>query len=489
MADGVKVDMTAPYGVNGPRLWSTSMPISRATRGLEVQLDLRGLRVRSGLEQRLREAVQTALLTPGARLPSSRTLAKDLGVGRNSVADAYAQLVAEGWLEARHGAGTWVADRPEIRVDQPADRTEVEDGRVRFDLRPGVPDLGSFPRSAWLAAARRALAVAPDDTLGYGDPRGLRVLREALAGYLARARRVAVSPERIVVCAGFTQGLELICAVLRQHGATAIAIEAYGHRLHREIIDGSGLTTTTIGVDGHGAIVDELGDGVFGAAVLTPAHQFPIGVALEPARRRQAVRWAATTGSILLEDDYDGEFRYDRQAVGAMQSLAPEQVVYAGTAAKSLVPGLRLAWLVLPGALLDAVVEVKRARGVFPGTLDQLTLAEFLVSGAFDRHVRRARLAYRRRRDRLTSALAEHAPSVEVSGIAAGLHALVHLAGRDEAEVVEAAAERGLAAQGLADFTEPGHERGPALVIGYARPPEHAYTSTLARLCATLADR
>jgi GntR family transcriptional regulator / MocR family aminotransferase len=459
------------------------MAISRATSGVELLVDLTGRRVRSGLEHELREAVRHGRLAPGTRLPSSRTLAKDLGIGRNSVADAYGQLVAEGWFVARHGAGTWVADRPDAGPDGPSDGP-VDGGRVRFDLRPGVPDLGAFPRSAWLAAARRALAVAPDDTLGYGDPRGLRVLREALAGYLVRARRVAVSPHRIVVCAGFAQGLELVCAVLRRRGATTVAVEAHGHRLHRDIIEAGGLAATTLPVDGGGAVVDGLGDAA--AALLTPAHQFPIGVTLAPARRRQAIGWAADTGSIVLEDDYDGEFRYDRQAVGAMQSLAPGQVIYAGTAAKSLAPGLRLGWLVLPDPLVDEVVEVKRASGAFPSTLDQLTLAEFLVCGAFDRQVRRARLAYRRRRDRLVASLSRHAPTAAVSGIAAGLHALVHLPGGDEGEVVARAAEHGLALQGLGDFTAPGYDRGPALVIGYATPPDHAYTSTLARLTAVL---
>jgi GntR family transcriptional regulator/MocR family aminotransferase len=473
---------------------------SRATSGVEVQLDLAGPRVRSGLEHELREAVRQGRLAPGTRVPSSRTLARDLGIGRNTVADAFGQLVAEGWFVARHGAGTWVADRSladasaESLAGSPrapgADRAEAA-LRARFDLRPGLPDLAGFPRAEWLAAARRALAVAPDEALGYGDPRGLAVLREALAGYLVRARRVAASPGRIVVCAGFTQALELLGAVLHDRGATRVAVEAYGHRLHRDILATCGLATVPVPVDERGAVVaalDGIGGGV-GGVLLTPAHQFPLGVALDPARRRQVVGWAADSGSLVVEDDYDGEFRYDRQAVGAVQSLAPDQVVYAGTAAKSLAPGLRLAWLVLPAGLVDEVVEARQRRGLFPSALDQLTLAELVVSGGFDRHVRRARLAYRRRRDRLLSDLARHAPQVEVSGIAAGLHALAHLpaAGPTEAEIVARAADHGLALEGLGAFTyhEPAR-RGPALVIGYGTPPDHAYTATLARLTAVL---
>ncbi len=447
------------------------MAISRA-----ISLDLEGRRLRSGLEQELREAVRAGRLAPGSRLPSSRTLAVDLGIARNTVAEAYAQLVAEGWLVARQGSGTWVAERPDAAADESAGDPVAP--AARFDLRPGVPDLGAFPRAAWLTAARRALAVAADASLGYGDPRGLPELREQLADYLARVRRVSVRPSGIVVCAGFGEALRLLCAVLRG----SVAVEGYGHRLHRELIAASGLAVNPIAVDDRGAAVDELGDEA--AVVLTPAHQFPLGVALVPARRRAAIAWAVDRGSVVLEDDYDGEFRYDRRAVGAMQALAPAQVMYAGTAAKSLVPGLRLAWLVPPPALLDELVEAKRAMGAFPAVFEQLTLAEFLASGAFDRQVRRARIAYRRRRDRLIAQLA--ARGLEVGGIAAGLHVLAHLRGMSEREAVERAAERGLALEGLAAYAAPGISGPPALVIGYGRPPEHAYTAALARLDATL---
>ncbi len=459
------------------------MARSRATFGVDLQIDLADHGVRSGLEQELREAIRAGRLQPGSRLPSSRSLAAELGVGRNSVADALAQLVAEGWLVARHGAGTWVADQPD-RGDIAPSGDSVPERAPRFDLRPGSPDLGAFPRSSWLAAARRALTVTADETLGYGDPRGLPGLREALAGYLGRARRVAVDPAAIVVCAGFTQGLELVCAQLRYHGATTFAVEAFGHRLHREIIESSGLTTTAVPVDDCGA--DTAGVGAAAAALLTPAHQFPIGVALDPTRRREAIRWAADNGAVVVEDDYDGEFRYDRQAIGAMQSLAPDHVVYAGTAAKSLAPGLRLGWLVLPRRLVDEIVEIKRSRGAFPSAVDQLTLAEFIANGSYDRQIRRTRLAYRSRRDRLVGMLADQAPAVAVSGIAAGLHVLARLPDRDESDVIADAAHHGLALQGLGHYAHPGHHHPPALVIGYGTPPDHAYTAALARLGAVL---
>jgi len=225
------------------------------------------------------------------------------------------------------------------------------------------------------------------------------------------------------------------------------------------------------------------------AALLTPAHQYPLGVALAPARRRQVAAWAAQIGAVVIEDDYDGEFRYDRQAVGALQSLAPEHVVYVGTASKSLVPGLRLGWLALPADLVEAVTERKLAAGKLTSSLDQLALAEFIRAGGYDRQVRRARLIYRQRRDRLVGALAREVPDVRVSGIAAGLHVLVRLpAGRSEDDVVARAAERGLALQGLAGSRAGELQLGPALIVGYATPPGHAFSAAVARLCAVLRE-
>jgi GntR family transcriptional regulator/MocR family aminotransferase len=447
---------------------------SWATFGSDLHLELGGARVRVGLERALRDAIRGRRLRPGSRLPSSRQLAQDLGLARNTVADAYGQLVAEGWLTSRHGSGTWVASQP---VAAPVRRPPaVPSPRpVAFDLRAGQPDLSAFPRSAWLAAARRALGAAPNEALGYGDPLGPVQLRVALAEYLGRVRGVLAAPDRIVVCPGFTQALALLCHVLRARGGRRVVTEAYGYELHRGVIEAHGLTVETVDVDERGALVGTVADGV----LLTPAHQFPIGVSLDPARRHRVVE----SGALVIEDDYDGEFRYDRSAVGAMQALASEQVVYAGTASKSLVPGIRLAWLVLPAGLVDDVVEAKRASGRLPSALDALTLAEFIASGGYDRQVRRARLDYRRRRDQLVEVIGRAAPDVRITGIAAGLHALLELPpGTDEDAVVRRAGERGLAVEGLRTYTAPGHRRGPALVVGYATPPPHLFPAALTEL-------
>ena len=481
---------------------------------LDLHLDVARPRVRAGLEAALREAVRSGRLRSGTRLPPSRSLAADLGVARNTVADAYSQLVAEGWLTGRTGAGTWVSDQPPP-ASQPAgpalpstasagappagpapgttpagtapQGTAPQAGAPRYDLRPGMGDLAAFPRRAWLAAARKAVNAAPDRLLGYPDPRGLPQLRQALAGYLARARGVVTGPERIVICAGFTHGLALLCQVLQARGGSTIAVEAYGHAAHRSLAAAHGLRPVPLPVDGGGAVVTGLAEAA--ACLLTPAHQFPLGVTLDPARRRAVTGWAARTGGLVIEDDYDGEFRYDRQPVGAMQALAPDRVAYAGTASKSLVPGLRLGWLVVPASLLEEAVAAKQASGAAASALAELTLAEFISSGAYDRQVRLARLSYRRRRDRLIAALRERAPQVRVTGIAAGLQALLELPpGQPEEEIERRAAARGVSVHGLASYraAEPDGHR-PALVVGYARPPEHAFTTALARLCAALA--
>jgi GntR family transcriptional regulator / MocR family aminotransferase len=461
------------------------MPSEWATSGLDMHLDPDGSRLRAGLEQALRDAVQSGRLRPGARLPSSRALALDLGVARNTVANAYGQLVAEGWLTARQGSGTRVADAAATVSPQPA-ASPPAPRRVRYDLRPGSPDLAAFPRPAWIAAGRRALNAAPTEALGYSGPSGRTELRRPLADHLARTRGVRVTGERLVVCSGFAQGFGLLCRVLRARGARTLAVEEYCLPIHRDIAAAHGLSLRILPVDGDGADTTSL-DGA-DAVLLTPAHQFPLGVTLAAGRRRAAVEWAVATGGLVIEDDYDGEFRYDRQPVGAMQALAPEHVAYAGTASKTLAPGLRLGWLALPEHLQSDVVAAKAVTDPQTGVLDQLTLAEFIVTGAYDRHIRRSRLTYRRRRDRLAATLARRVPRARITGIAAGLHALVELPpGQAEHAVVARAGRSGLAVEGLGAYAAgPEQHHGAALVVGYATPPAHAFTATVARLCAVL---
>ncbi|MFE7441474.1 PLP-dependent aminotransferase family protein [Streptomyces chartreusis] len=456
-----------------------------AAFGVDLHLEPAGPGLRRGLTDALREAVRTARLAPGTRLPSSRSLAADLGIARNTVAEAYAELVAEGWLTARQGSGTRVADRTVTPPTGPAAAPRPERARPAYDLVPGTPDLAAFPRTEWLRAARRAFLAAPNRSLGYGDPRGHAELRTALAGYLARARGVRADPGRVVVCSGFVHGLQLLGRVLRARGLRTVAVESYGLPPHWNQLTAAGLTTQPLPFDELGTNPAELTSQ--GAVLLTPAHQFPMGVPLHRDRRATVVDWARRTGGLVLEDDYDGEFRYDRQPVGALQGLDPDNVVYLGTASKSLAPGLRLGWMVLPPALVDEVTAAKGGSDTC-GVLDQLTLAEFLTSGAYDRHVRAARLRYRRRRDALVRALSTQAPHLSVTGIAAGLHAVLRLPPGTERSVLRAATWQGLALHGLTAYR---HEKSPtdpldALVVGYGTPPDHAWAGALEALCRVL---
>ncbi|WP_329443000.1 PLP-dependent aminotransferase family protein [Streptomyces sp. NBC_01426] len=465
------------------------MTESRATFGADLHLDLTaGRGLRAGLTEALREAARSGRLAPGTRLPSSRSLAVDLGIARNTVAEAYGELVAEGWLTARHGSGTRVAERAVPRHPARAARVRPPARRgPAYSFKPGSPGLGSFPRTAWSAAARRALAAAPNDAFGYAaDARGRIELREALADYLARARGVDADPDRIVLCAGFVHGLSLLARVLRARRVREVAVEGWSLDVHRDLLTGAGLRTRPLWLDGAGARTEDL-TSTSGAVLLTPAHQFPTGVALTPARRAAAVDWARTTGGLILEDDYDGEFRYDRQPVGALQGLDPDRVVYLGTASKSLAPGLRTGWMVVPAGLVDEVLAAKGHTDWMSGAPDQLTLAEFIRSGAYDRHVRSMRLRYRRRRDALVEALAPRT-AVTVSGIAAGLHAVLDLPAGTERPLIQAAAWHDLALEGLSRFRHPDSAMPArdAVVLGYGTPSESAWSGALAALEAAL---
>ncbi|MER5944471.1 PLP-dependent aminotransferase family protein [Streptomyces sp. NPDC001904] len=472
--------------------------------GVDLHLELPGSGSRRGaLADALRDAVRSGRLSPGTRLPPYRALAADLGVARNTVADAYAELVAEGWLTARQGSGTRVAERAlplgGTGTGRVPEEAPVRDPGPAHDLRQGAPDASAFPRSAWAAAYRRALSAAPAAAFGPGDPRGRIELRTALTEYLARSRGVRTDPGRIVVCSGFAHALRLL------HGEKVLrgpfAVEEYGLAFHRDLLRGAGVRTVPLTVDEHGARVAELGalgSGVRGV-LLTPAHQFPTGGPLHPERRAAVVDWARGRGGLVVEDDYDGEFRYDRKPVGAVQGLDPEHVVYVGSVSKSLSPALRLGWMVLPGRLVRDVVAAKGEREGWASALDQLALAEFLSSGAYDRHVRRMRQRYRARRDLLVGALAERAPWAEVGGVAAGLHAVVRLPSGREREVLLAARARGIAVEGLAAFRHPEatvgtgggsgsrEPGGDGLVVGYAAAAERAYGAAVEALCEVLA--
>ena len=423
---------------------------------------------RAGLERALRDAVRDGRLAPGARLPATRRLAAESGVSRGTVKAAYDQLVAEGYLTARQGSGTRVATLPSVTTEPPEASARVRE--PLFDLRPGRPDVGAFPAAAWMRALRRAIATAPSRAYDYGDPRGRIELRTALSGYLGRARGVIAPPERIVVTSGYVQGLALLTRVLE--GGT-FAMEDPGLPFHRDVVRRNGGSVVPVRVDERGLLVEDLDEPA--AVVVTPAHQYPTGVTLHPERRRALTDWARARGGLIVEDDYDGEFRYDRQPVGALQGMAPGQVVYLGTASKTLGPALRLGWMVLPAQLVDAVADAKLHSDHHTESIGQLALAELIDSHAYDRHVRAGRLRYRRRRDQLLHRLGSR---WRVRGIAAGLHALVEV--DDEEAVLARAGEEGLAVGRLGDhWHAPAKERPQGLVVGYGSPRERVYPQAL----------
>ncbi|MCK7625230.1 PLP-dependent aminotransferase family protein [Streptomyces sp. RS10V-4] len=465
--------------------WVNSPVGGEPAPGADLHLELTGPgSKRDRLMRALREAISSGRLTPGTRLPPYRSLARDLGIAPNTAGAAYGELVAEGWLTARQGSGTRVARRGTPLPRQRTHRTTPPPRRPVHDLLPTSPDAAAFPRTAWLAATRRALATAPNDAFGVGDPRGRTELRTQLAEYLARARGVRTAPHRIIIVTGVAQALSLLATVL----PGPIAVESYGLDFHRSLLAAGGRALVPLRVDAHGADVAALPGTGAGAVLLTPAHQFPTGGPLHAERRAAVIDWARTTGGLVLEDDYDGEFRYDREPVGALQGLDPDRVVYLGSLSKSLSPALRLGWMAVPDHLADALGAAKGTRELWVGAIDQLTFADFLATGSYDRHLRRTRRIYRRRRDQLVATLAAHAPHVTVSGIAAGLHAVLDLPPGTEPQTLRAAARLGLAVNGLSPYRHPGSPvpARDGLVLGYGTPPEHAFTGALEALCLAL---
>ena len=419
------------------------------------------------VESQIRAAIRSGRLAAGAGLPSTRALAEEMGVARGVIVEGYAQLRAEGYLEIRSRGRTFVsglATGAETVSAAPASAPAA----IRYDFHPGLPDLEGFPRGAWARALRHAVRTLPAAELGYGDLRGASLLREALAGHLGRARGVVADPGRMMITQGFSQALALACGALRARGVRHIAVEEPCLAPHRAIVESAGLATVPIPVDEHGIRAGELEGSAAGAVLVTPAHQFPLGVVLAPHRRSQLVEWARRHEAFIVEDDYDAEYRYDRGPVGAMQGLAPERVVYGGSASKTLAPALRIGWLVLPDELIGATVERKAVAGQAP-VLDQLALAELISRGDFHRHLRRMRRRYRERRDAMLAALDDHLPEARLGGVAAGLHVVAQLpSGADEAGILAAAYERGVSAHGLSwHRAEPDPSR-PGLVLGYA---------------------
>lgn len=466
--------------------------------GLGPELLLRldrsaGQPLRAQLESSLREAIREGRLHGGERLPSSRELARELGVSRGMVQECYGQLLAEGYLTSRTGSATRVADIKE----RPAAATPPAPAPARVmiaDFRPAVPDLSSFPRTDWVWAVRQACGEVASADLGYGDPRGSAVLRGVLAGYLRRVRAADASPEQMIISTGFTQGLNLVLhALVRERGVSCVAFEdpGYGSAQSDESVRAAvaaGLRVAYVPVDEEGLVVSALTASVAQVVVVTPAHQSPTGVVLSAARRHALVDWAQRTGGYVIEDDYDSEFRYDCDPVGVLQGLAPDQVFLIGTASKALAPAVRLGWVHAPAPLAGAVGEEKEMSDRGSCTIDQLALAALLTSGRYDRHLRRMRAVYAARRAALVAAFATHSPGVRLTGLAAGFQAVAPLpAGADEAAVTAAARERRVGLYGIGrHYGTTDAATPPALVIGFGNVRERAIDPAIAAVADLL---
>jgi len=399
--------------------------------------------------------------------PSTRALAGQLNLSRGVVVEAYEQLVAEGYLSSQPGGSTRVCARSAVEPT-PATVTRAVAPEIRVNFSYGRPDVTEFPRQLWLRSVRRVLNEAPSERLSYLDKRGAPELREALASYLNRVRGTAADSERIVVCNGFAQALGLVTLALKARGATRIAVEDPGQRdtySHLEVVP--------VPVDEAGLVVDALARADADAVVVTPAHHFPTGAVMSPERRSALVAWAKDRGKLILEDDYDAEYRYDREPIGSIHGLAPDQVIYAGTASKTLAPGLRLGWMILPEYLVDQVATIKDQTDRGSPSLEQLSFADFLARGQFDHHLRRMRPIYRARRDALLGALRRYLPEVRPVGASAGLHVVAWLPdGVDESALIERAAAAGVALTGVTPSYRVPRKGPGGLIFGYGMPTE-----------------
>ena len=430
-----------------------------------------GIPMRRQLEQALRAAIRSGRLTPGSVLPSSRDLAADLGVSRGVVVDSYSQLATEGYLSAQRGSGTRVAALPAGTA--PARQQLRPRPRYRYELRPGLADYQAFPRDRWRAALLGALRDLPPARLTYADQGGVPELRNALAEYLARSRAVVADPELVVICCGASHGLSALWHVLRRRGARRVAVEDPGWLWQQLTVEHAGLEAVPVRVDQDGLVVSELAAAGVDAVVLTPAHHYPTGVMMTAERRGALIAWARERRALIVEDDYDVEYRFDRDPLASLQGMAPDVVAFVGTTSKTLAPALRMAWLVPPTWLIDDVASEFGVTGVSPPTLDQLALASFISGSGLERHLRAMRRRYRVKRDVLIGALDKHLPQVTVAGTAAGLHLLAWLPeGIDERATANRARRAGVGLHELHRHCLAEAPSPPALLLGFALPSE-----------------
>lgn len=440
------------------------------------------------IQASIRASIQAGRLRAGASLPPTRTLAANLGVSRGVVVEAYQQLVAEGYLASQSGGYTQVATSiPPVFAGATSAASIAQPAARKVDFGYGRTDVSQFPRAAWLRSVRTVLTTTPNDRFAYLDGRGVPELHQALCDYLNRVRGTSSTPSNVVICNGYGQGISLLIQVLARRGARRIALEdPSSNDDARVLASAAGLQVVGIPVGPDGVQTGTLEQADADAIVLTPSHQWPTGAVLSAAARAEVIRWAKRRNAIVIEDDYDAEYRYDRSPVGAMQGLAPDHVVYCGTASKTLAPGLRLGWLIVPSHLVADVAAAKILADRGSPVIDQLTFADFLARGEFDRHLRRMRPVYRRRRDALLDAVRTHLPDLEPAGIAAGQHVVAWLPpDLDETAVVAAAARHGVSIHGVSPYRITSSGPG-GLIFGYAILSETAIAEGVTLLATAI---
>lgn len=432
----------------------------------------------------LRGAILDGSLRAGARVPSTRALAADLGISRFPVLTAYEQLSHEGYLEGRVGSGTYVRAAPvghgspgrAHRVSGTAPRLWRGEGGLR-PFRASLPALDQFPGRLWARLVARAARGLGAEQMAYGDPCGLPALRGAIADHLRMTRGVQCEAEQVLVVSGSQAALRLCAIVLLRHG-DRVALEEPGYPGARAAFEAHGAVMMAVPVDDEGLNVAALAAARarISAAYVTPSHQYPLGVSMSAARRLELIAWAARHEAWILEDDYDSEFRYVSRPLGAVQGLdRAGRIIYIGTFSKSLFPALRIGFLVVPDGLWDTFVAAREALDVFPPATAQVALAGFLAEGHYARHIRRMRDVYCARREALLDALArECGGRLTVHNADAGLHVSTFLAdGPDDLDVVARMRERGLVATPLSSCYA-GDSRSSGLLLGFGGTPERA---------------
>ncbi|WP_266170418.1 PLP-dependent aminotransferase family protein [Dyella subtropica] len=457
----------------------------------EFPLDLpaRGSRQRlTALHAQLRAAILDGRLKAGLRLPATRELALALKVSRNTVVAAYDLLLSEGYLVARRGAGNYVADllarRGVSRATAPeagSDRrlapywrkalgpmAPMQVGSYTHDFRVGIPDSSPFPFDVWRRLSARAVRGLSKSPPLYGQSEGRPALREAIARHVSFARAVACEPDDVIVTSGAQQAFDLLARVLITPGRTTVAVENPGYPPLRAAFTAAGAKVVGVPVDEEGLIVDRL-PAEARVIYVTPSHQFPLGVSMSPRRRAELLAFATAKQAVVIEDDYDGEFRYGGRPLDALQTLDRNGVVcYVGTFSKCLFPALRLGYLVTPPWLHAALAEAKQLTDWHCDVPAQDTLAAFIAEGHLARHVRKMRNVYAERRDVLLEALARHGGEhLQAWPSDAGLHLAAKLPRAVKAgHLIARAAEQHIRLEGLADYAW-GRSAPNGLVFGY----------------------